>query len=328
MASALAGANYLYLLPAIAAYFAAVLFRTWRWKYLLAPMRPIPLARLFPVVVVGYMANNLLPARLGEVVRSYYLGQREGVSATSALATVVVERVYDGLALLFLLAVTALFLPVAGLVGQLSQSTHLPAWLLSAVGVAPFLAVMVALVGASLYPGKALWVGQQLARPLPLRWRARAMHLGVRFIEGLHVLRSPRRLVTVFLWSLPVWLSEAAMYYVLALSFGLEGAFATLGMMAAGILMVTAISNLATSLPSSPGAVGPFEFFGAATLVFLGAERGVASAYAVALHIALLAPVTLAGLVYLWLENLSLSQLAKRSQSQRVVLPDAGNDER
>ena len=83
-------ANYLLLLPAILVYFVAVYFRALRWRYLLAPVKRMAVVRIYPVVVVGYMANNLLPLRIGEVVRAYYLGEREKVSKVSALATIAV----------------------------------------------------------------------------------------------------------------------------------------------------------------------------------------------------------------------------------------------
>ena len=97
---ALTSANYLYLAPSIALYFVAVYFRAVRWRYLLSPLKVLRVGRLYTVVVIGYMANNLLPARLGELVRAYYLARREPINASSALGTVAVERVYDGMTLL------------------------------------------------------------------------------------------------------------------------------------------------------------------------------------------------------------------------------------
>ena len=113
--SALLEANYLYVAPAIALYFGAVYFRSVRWRYLLSPLRTFPVSRLYPVIVIGYMANNLLPARLGELVRSYYLARRENFNASAAFATIAVERVYDGVTLLAFAAVSA---PVLLLLGQ------------------------------------------------------------------------------------------------------------------------------------------------------------------------------------------------------------------
>ena len=103
-------ANYALLVPALALYFAGVAVRAARWRVLLAPLREVAVGRLFPIVVIGYMANDILPARLGEVVRVDVLRRREGVSRAAALATVLIERIFDGLCLLIFAAVT----PAAG----------------------------------------------------------------------------------------------------------------------------------------------------------------------------------------------------------------------
>ena len=126
---ALLGANYLYVAPAIALYFGAVYFRSVRWRYLHSPLRTFPVSRLYPVIVIGYMANNLLPARLGELVRSYYLARRENFNVSPALATIAVERVYDGVTLLAFAAVSA---PVLLLLGQFDDGGGVSraAWIL------------------------------------------------------------------------------------------------------------------------------------------------------------------------------------------------------
>ena len=93
-------ANFWWILPAVAVYFAAVWARTWRWHYLLRPLKSVPLGRLFPVVCIGYFGNNVYPARAGEVIRSFVLRRNEGISVSASLATIVVERVFDGLVML------------------------------------------------------------------------------------------------------------------------------------------------------------------------------------------------------------------------------------
>jgi len=92
--------NYLWLVPSVAVYFVAVIARTWRWDFMLRPLKRISLGRLFPVVVIGYMGNNIYPFRAGELLRSYVLYRREDISVGASLATVVVERVFDGLVML------------------------------------------------------------------------------------------------------------------------------------------------------------------------------------------------------------------------------------
>jgi glycosyltransferase 2 family protein len=105
-------ANYWWLIPSVTAYFVGVWARTWRWDYMLRPLKHIPMARLFPVVVIGYMGNNVYPFRAGELLRSYVLRRREAIPMSASLATVVVERVFDGLVMLLFVFVA---LPLAPL---------------------------------------------------------------------------------------------------------------------------------------------------------------------------------------------------------------------
>ena len=325
MARSLRDANYVLMIPAIASYFVAVGFRSLRWQFLLRPLRPISGRRLFPVIIVGYMANNLLPLRLGELVRVYYLGQKEPISRTSALATVGIERVFDGLTLLFFVAVVAISLPVVRLDQGLGERSGIP-WILLATGTAvAFLGAIGLLVFISKTPSGSLRLVNLLVKLLPAGARPRVLRLVELFLEGLGVLRSPWKLLAIFAFSLPVWLLEALKYFLIGISFDLQGAFAGWGEMVAAILLVTATSNLATSLPSSQGGIGPFEFFGAATLVLLGVGETVASTYVLALHVALLVPVTILGLMILWTENLTLAQLARQREDAFSLEYQAGS---
>src|SRR5438046_1939582 len=104
--SALQRANYLALVPAVGLYFLGVGVRAVRWQVLLRPVLPkTQLARLFEVVVIGYMANDLLPARLGEVVRAFVLSRREQETKSAILGTIVVERIFDGITMVGFISV-------------------------------------------------------------------------------------------------------------------------------------------------------------------------------------------------------------------------------
>ena len=105
--------QYLWLIPSVAVYFLAVLVRTWRWDYLLRPLKRIPVRRLFPVVVIGYMGNNIFPFRIGELLRAYVLKRNEEVSISSSLATIVVERIFDGLTMLLFVFIALPTVPLA-----------------------------------------------------------------------------------------------------------------------------------------------------------------------------------------------------------------------
>lgn len=310
-AAAFADANYLLLAPAVGLYFVALGFRTWRWGVMLRPLKFVGFSRLFPVMAVGYMANNLLPVRLGELVRSYYLGQREGVSKSATLATIVIERVLDGVVLLLLLAAVAAALPLTSLAGALAQDTGIPVTFMAAVAVLPFALALAFLLLAAYEPRIPLAVLRLVTRPLPKDLAAKVHELATLFFSGFTSLRDPRRLLALLLLTALLWIGEAAMYYVMGVAFGLSGHLGGLAIMVWVMLALTATSNLATALPSSQGGVGPFELFATATLVVLGAPRELATAYAIVLHVTLLVPVTLLGLAYLWSGKHSFVQMVR-----------------
>ncbi len=302
---ALKDANYLWLIPAIAVYFIAVFFRTLRWHFLLRPLKSVSPGRLYPVVIVGYMANNLLPVRLGELVRSYFLGEREGVSKTATLATIILERVYDGVGLIIIGLIVWPLLPVPDVLRDFSNDTGIPEALMVALVVLPFAVVLAVFVGIALSPRLGRAVVAFTLRLVPVRVRPPVEVLLHRFIEGLASLRSARRVATVLLLTFPVWLTEAAMYWIVMLGFDIGQPFH-------GILLTASASNLATSVPSTAGGVGPFEYATRLTLEGLGETAEAAAAYAIVLHVALLAPVTVAGLAIMWAQNLRLGDIAKR----------------
>ena len=316
MRSALADANYLYLIPAIAVYFVSLYARTFRWRFLLRPFVQTQTNRLYPVVLVGYMANNLLPVRLGEFARSYYLSTREPIRGSTALATIIIERVFDGLTLLFFLAVATLFLPVPGLADQVRETVPLPLGVVAVIVITPFVGLLALMVLAAVYSPVFLGLARRLTKWLPERVGERAFGLITWFIAGFEGLQRPHRLLVVFLLTLPIWTVEGAVYYLVALAFNLQSEFDNVGIMIAAMLVVTSVSNLAASIPSSQGSVGPFEVFGREALVALGVSSGVASAYAVVLHLTLLLPVIVAGLAHLAYRSVSLRELARGVPSE------------
>ena len=307
---ALRSADYRYLAPAIALYFLSVYFRSARWKFLLSPVANIQVRRLFPVVVIGYMANNILPARLGELVRAVYLAQREEkVGVPSSIATISVERLYDGLTLLAMGAISAPILLAAGLFDGASIAYQTTAFVLAAGVVFTFAFALVVLTTLSVSERAVGWA-VLLTGLLPLRFRAMATDIILRFVEGLATLNSPRKHVTLFLASLPVWLAEAGVYIVVAYSFNLHEYFDTWWLFGLAIVLVTVTSNLVTAIPTSIGGIGPFEVVAQQTLTGLAVAHATAASYSVAVHlVALWLPVNLVGLALLWIHHVSLRGL-------------------
>ena len=311
-------ANYAYVAPSLVLYFLAVQFRTMRWRYLLRPLMGNTRRPLFPVVVVGYMANNLVPVRIGEVLRSYYLSVREPVSAAGAFGTVAVERASDVMALLLFFALAWAFLPASGAFGDFVDDVPGGATVLTIVALLPFLAVL-AVVGVItvLSEDTVLRLAGRVAAPLPDSLRARALKLVASLLNGLTVVSSPKAFFAVFIYSIPVWAMEAAMYYLIALGFDVRSQFDSQLEFIAVLLVFTAAANLAGVLPSSAGSWGPFDFFGAAALVAVGVPKEIAVGFALTVHVALWVPVTALGAILLVMDGSSLRRLMRGLRRER-----------
>ena len=309
--NALREANYLYVVPAVIIYFAGIYFRSFRWRYLLSPLRSIPARRLYPVVVIGYAANNVMPARIGELIRAYYLAQREQFSGSTALATIGVERIYDGLTLVTLGVASALLLLLLGEFGSAGSAYRMTALVISGATGVIFLAGLVVVTLLAVKPGAFRVIDRALAL-LPSRLRPKAREIARSFILGLSILRSPKQHAVVAFRSLPVWAAECAVYLTIAYSFGINDYFDSLWAFLLAIVLVTATSNLATGFPVSIGGIGPFELIAQQTLAGLGVDSSVAASYALVTHlVALWLPVNLAGFVLMWKNNLSFRQLTE-----------------
>ncbi len=313
-ADALKSANYLWFIPGIAIYFIAVYFRTARWGFLLSPMKKVPSKRLYPIVVIGYMANNLLPLRLGELVRSYYVGEKEGVSKTAALATIIIERVFDGIGLLIIALFVWPFLPLTDVLNNLSDDSGIPLGALLFFVVAPFVIILTLFLAIAMRPDFGRRLVRLLVRFIPKKGKGAIETLGLRFVEGLGTLHSPKRVLAVLAMTFPIWFAEAAMFQLISYGFNMDLSFH-------GMLFTTSTSNLATSIPSSAGGVGPFEWGARLTLEGLDVAGGVATAFTIALHVALLAPVTLLGLVFMWMQHMSLAMIARQRAGSLLETP-------
>ncbi|MCL4295961.1 MAG: flippase-like domain-containing protein [Anaerolineae bacterium] len=288
-------ANYWWLLPGVLAYFLGVWARTWRWHYLLRPVKSIPLKTLWPVVVIGYAGNNIYPFRAGEVIRAYLLKKRERVSVGTSIATILVERIFDGLVMLLFVFIT---LPLA---------PGLPDWLQQTVVIASmaFLGALVTFLGLAARPAVSRTLYRWLiGRFAPSRMQSGLLALGDRFLEGLSSLASLKEIFMVFSTSVIIWLLETVKYWFVMHAFNFTVSFFVL-------MLMNGVVNLATTLPSAPGYIGTFDGPGIAILKIFGVSATVATAYTLVLHAALWLPITLLGFWYMLRESLSWQDFNK-----------------
>lgn len=326
----LSSVNYVYVIPSLVFYVLALWFRTVRWRFLLRPVMKGETQRaLFPVVVVGYMANNLIPVRIGELVRAYHLSLRERIGVSAGFGTVMLERALDVLALLLLLGVGASVaaVGVGSLLGEFAERVPGGLPVLVIVAISPFVAVLAVVVYIiAVSPEKNVKLLRVFLKFLPYQIRERIVGILMNLISGLTVVRSPKAFLNVVALSLLVWLCEICMYYLIALGFDIRSSFGSELQFIAAIVVFGSAANLAGVFPSSAGSWGPFDAFGAAALVALGLDSSVAAAYALTVHVVLWAPVTIAGIGLLLVDSTSLERLVKGARNIRTEGDISGVD--
>lgn len=305
----LQGANYWWLLPGVAVYFLGVWARAWRWHYLLRPLKKISTRAMFPIVTIGYLGNNIYPARAGEVLRAYVLKRKEGVSISASLATILVERIFDGVVMLMFVFVNLPELAqLAGASGFAGSIETLALW-----GAFAFVGALAAFLLTAMMPGPAARLyGWLIDRLVPLRFRERARGVLEKFLSGLASLRSPRDVLMVFVTSLVIWLFETGKYWFVMHAFAFRVSFFAL-------MLMNGIVNLATTIPSAPGYVGTFDAPGIAVLKAYGVEGALAAGYTLALHVALWVPITALGAWYMARESLSWGEVQKEMGETREI---------
>ena len=284
-----------FLALSIALSFASLWARAWRWGYLFPP-GPRP-SHLFRALLIGYMGNNLLPLRAGEVVR-IYVASRHGPRFWTTLATVVVERALDGLALGLIIAGLLLLVPVPV---EMRWSI--------AIFLALDLAAILVLALIAVAPGICRVLIEAIFHRVGWLERRLLALLGT-MTEGLRGVRTPHHAIPLALSSLAIWLA-------LALSVWTAMHAAQLDLPLVASWVVLAFLGLGVSLPSSPGFVGVIQAATVLALALFAVPRAEALSFSLLFHASQFFPVTAVGLVCLLLEHVSLADAA-RAGSQGV----------
>jgi len=298
-------ADLLLLTASIAVAVLGYLLRAFRWKILLHPVDPhTGLGNRFRSLVIGFMANNLLPARVGEFARAYALGRLEPrVTVSAAFGSLVVERVMDGLVL------------GAFLVG----ATLTPGFPTDALGAGfgSILRAAVTLLGMMLailaflllFPRPVVRLVEASARRLPAGAARVVVDAMEAFLDSLAVVRSPTLLAQALAWSVAFWFWHGLSFYLGMLAFGID-----LGLVAA--IFTEAVVGFAVALPAAPGFFGTFHVgaqFALETVYGAGSAETLAFAYAY--HLGGFIPITLMGLWYVRSVGLSLAEVGASEEA-------------
>jgi hypothetical protein len=276
--------------------------RAERWQYLLAPLGRTRFSMVFRTTVIGFAASAVLPARAGEVIRPYLLARREGLSATAAFATIIVERILDLVAVLLLMALfLAWFDPgVEARDSNAFQAVRFGGLVMAPVAIGT-LAVMFFMAG---HPERLhAWVLKAEAI-LPARIAGMIARFAQTFAEGFAVVRSPARLAAAIAWSIVLWVAIASGIWAVSIAFGIAmpftGAWLMLGPLVVGVAVPT------------PGGVGGFhEAYRFGATAFFGADNNTAVGAAIVLHAISIGPVIVAGLLFILQDGLKLGGMAR-----------------
>ena len=350
LGEAMRQAHYGWLLPGIGVYFVGVWARAWRWHYLIRPIKSIPTRSMFPIVAIGYMGNNIYPARVGEILRAVILKQKQGIPVSASLATIIVERVFDGvvmLAFVFLnLPELARLTSNSGFVGDIRT--------LALVGMGVFVGVLALFLWAAMYPVRVEQLTRRMIRRVVPETYAphdfgRTFRTGQASLKRLFCgcqtqptqgaaqqVGNPAERIQLqakvlgvavrFLAGLESLRSprEALMVFVSSVVIWLLETGKYWFVMHAfpfqvsyfALMLMNGIVNLATTIPSAPGYIGTFDAPGIAVLQAYGVDKALAAAYTLVLHAALWLPITLLGAYYLLHEGIKVGEQLEEVKAQ------------
>lgn len=298
-ATALKAARYSYLAPVIALSLFGHYLRAYRWRFMLRHVKNVRTSRLFSATMIGYMANNLLPARLGELVRAYALGRIEGISTSSAFATIVYERIVDVFALLVLLWIALIH--------------HTGVKWLQTGGYWILAANVLLLLVLFLFKRKsdhAVRLIEKACGLLPGGIGSRVSSMCVAFLEGLEVLSDRRALPAVILTSIPVWLMALLAVYTCFGALSLDLPYL------ASVLLIVLIS-LGSMIPSAPAFIGTTQYACVLGLGLFGVSKASALAFSVIYHATQFLPVTILGFFFLWRNHIHLGEIARGGDGEK-----------
>lgn len=301
---ALKGANYVWLLPNILLIIFTMYLRSLRWKFMMAPIKQVPFPNLLAATCIGFMANNVLPLRLGEFVRAYSLSyQDKEISKSASLATIFVERmIFDLVALLLIFGLVLV-------VSDLQIDPRIRTGVFLAIGIA-FIGILFVLALA-LKPTRASELLVKYLFFVPNRIKERIHRVILRFSRGLEFLSNRRSVSGVMLLTLLIWIIMGISNYFVFLAFDFS-----LPLSASFMLLV--VVSIAILIPSSPGFIGVYHYAASATLQAYGISTESAVSFALILHAAQYVPITLMGAYFLKKEHLSLAKLEEEAVTEVI----------
>ena len=305
--TALLRVDYRFIVLAVGGTFVNYLLRAVRWHYLLIPEKRIPLSSLYPATIIGYMANNLLPARLGEFVRAYVLARKEGLQMPTVFASLVIDRLFDGFTVMLILLFTLFTL-------KLPQGMADAETALKTGGVVTFILYAGIIIFLLLLKRQTMrtlrWTGV-LLKPFPQKLSERIIRLLGSFISGIRISSKGGHISAVLISSLLIWIFCIIPVYSVLLGFGIK-------LPVAASMFILVLLVFAVMVPASPGYIGTYHYACFKGLSAFGIAEPTAVSIALVLHSIGFFPVIFAGFFHLWQSKMSLKVLRSAGSRQNT----------
>ena len=284
-------ANYYILIPGALIYALTYVLRSVRYYFILSPVKKTPVLKNFPYTVLGFFMNNVIPLRLGEVIRAKVTGERLGVSRSSALGTIVVERLLDIIMFVLFFFVIMAVLPFPDFIKK--------TFYLCAVIFGAALAVLFLI---SKNETKAVSVFSKI--PMPRKIKEFTVMLFGKFADGLTILRKPKVFSAAFILTVFIWVTESMFLVITALPCGIN-------ISVIGGIFVVIIIGIGAIIPTAPGYIGAFEFMGVTALAALSVDKDAAFACIAMYHFLQIMTIFILGISSILKEKISFSDLFK-----------------
>lgn len=287
----LQGSNLILFFLAMLILVFTIFLRAWRWKYLVLPLKKMPLKDLFAAEMICYFGNNVFPLRMGELLRSYSLSKMSGISAVSIFGTVVMERILDLLVFAVILILSMIFLP------------KMPVWVkYGGIGAS----IIIVIFGMLLYISSLEkgFLKSYLKRNFKIFSVTKVTNLLGQFIKGLFALKSTPHLGLIAVQSAIIWILCIFVTWVIGASFNMYFSIENL-------LLIFFITSAIISIPSSPGYIGTYHAGAIGILLFIGLDLSLSQAIAVVLHAVGFLSLTLIGLIYFIKYHVSIKETSR-----------------
>lgn len=305
LGGALRSADYYYISLAVCLTFISYFLRAVRWRYLLISEKCVPLSSLYPATIIGYMANNLLPARLGEFVRAHMLAQQEQLETPAVFASLVIDRLFDGFTVLLLLMMTLYTI-------ELPVGMEDAALALRGGGAVMFLlycGIMLFLYLLKMHTMRTLVAVGYVLKPFPKRLSDKIIPLLGSFIGGIRLSLRGGHLAAICATSGGIWL-----FCLLSVNMTLRSFNLHLPITASMFILILLV--FAVMVPASPGFIGTYHYACYKGLSVYGIPETTSVGIALVMHAIGFFPVIIVGLYYLWKNKISLNEFQRAEEAR------------